>query len=83
MTSLSVTKIRADFSNTVDRVCHHGERIKLQRNGKDVLALVPVADVEILEALEDQCDLEEVHRRLAKGQKPIPYKRVRRELGLA
>lgn len=82
MTTLTVTQVRADLSNTLDRVCHHGERIRLQRNGKDVVALVSVADAEILEALEDQYDLEEVHRRLDKGQKPISYKQVRRELGL-
>ena len=39
------------------RVAYKGERIVLERHGKDVAALVSVEDLELLEELEDRTDL--------------------------
>ncbi len=83
MTTLTVTDARRSWSSLVDRVAHHGERIVLCRNGKEVVALVPASDAGLLEALEDKIDLEEAERRLAEGHEPVPYEQVRARLGLA
>lgn len=56
MTRLRANQVRDDFAEVLDRV-GQGERIVVERRGKRVAALVPVADLEALEALEDRRDL--------------------------
>ena len=82
MATMNVTDARNNWSDSVDRVAHHGERIVLRRQGKDVVALVPAEDAKLLELLEDKIELADAYRRLSNGQKPIPYDRIRAELGL-
>ena len=82
MTRLRASEARSHFADTINRVAYRGERIVLHRRGKDVVAVVPVADVETLERLEDQLDLEAAKRALAESDERIPYRKVRRELGL-
>jgi prevent-host-death family protein len=48
---------RDHFSDVMTDVGVRGDRLILQRNGKDLVAVVPVADLELLEALEDRMDL--------------------------
>jgi prevent-host-death family protein len=45
-----VTQARAELSDLVSRVAFTGQRIILTRNGKPLAALVPVADLEAVEA---------------------------------
>ena len=62
------------------------ERVVLMRGGKRVAAVVPVEDLALLESLEDRLDLEDAKRAEAearrKGEKPIPWERVRKGLRL-
>ena len=46
---IPVTQARADLADLVSRVGYSGERILLTRHGKPLAALVPAADLEILE----------------------------------
>ena len=57
MTKLAATTLRRAFADTINRVAYQGERIALERHGKTVAALVSAADLELLEALENQMDL--------------------------
>ena len=83
MTRVTTAAARKDFTGTLDRVTRKGERIVLQKGGKDVAALVPVADLERLEELEERLDAEEARRRMADPEdKAIPYAVARRTLGL-
>jgi len=82
MTALTVTEARGDFANVLNRVEYGGERIVIQRRGKDIVALIPIEDAEILDALEDRIDIEEARRRLADGREPVPYGQARKALGL-
>jgi prevent-host-death family protein len=81
MGGLSVTEARADFADTLRRVADRGERVRLSRSGKEVAAMVPIADLELLEALEDHADLEAVREALKSGRR-VPYLSVRRKLKL-
>ena len=58
----------------------------MRRKGKSVAAIVPIEDLATLEELEDRRDLAQAKKALAeakkKGEKPIPWTKVRRELGL-
>ena len=82
MTTLSITEIRDNLSDAINRVVYKQERIVVRRSGKDVVAIVPVEDLAALEALEDQRDIQAAKAALAESNERIPYKRVRRELGL-
>ena len=65
---------------------YKGERIIIQRRGKDVAALIPVEDLRLLERLveeeEDRLDVEAARKALAESDERIPYEEVRKELGL-
>jgi len=81
MTKVSMTKARQDFTNIANRVMFGDERICIEKNNKAAFALVPVEDVEILEALEDKIDLEEALKAL---KKPgfIRLKDLKKKLGI-
>ncbi len=64
MTRLPASAVREEFSETLNRVAYKGERIVLERRGKDVAALVPVEDLELLERLEDRMDLDAARKAL-------------------
>jgi len=86
MTRLTVSKAREDLAEMLNRVAYGGERVVLERRGKNVAALIPMEDLEVLELLEDKLDLEAAKRALAqakaKGEKPIPWKTVKKNPGL-
>jgi prevent-host-death family protein len=76
-----MTKARRDFTDIAERVMHGDERICIQKNNKPAVAVVPVSDVEFLEALEDKIDLEEALKAL---KKPgfIRLKNLKKKLGI-
>jgi len=82
MTRLPATKAREQFADIINRVTYRGERVVLERRGKGVAALVPVGDLELLEALEDRLDLEAARVALAEKGPNIPWAKLKRELGL-
>jgi prevent-host-death family protein len=86
MTRLAAGKVRQEFAETVNRVAYGRDRIVVRRRGKDLAALVPIEDLMLLEGLEDGLDLEEaeeaVARAKAKHEKPIPWSRAKKKLGL-
>jgi PHD/YefM family antitoxin component YafN of YafNO toxin-antitoxin module len=80
----SVVELRKTMSDTINRVAFEKERIILERNGKDMLALVPMADLALLEKLEDEADVKAARAALAEiertGEKPIPWEQVKAKL---
>ncbi len=82
MTHMSVTKARSEFAEIVNRVAYGHERIVITRRGKNVAAVVPAEDMNLLEELEDRMDIEAAEKALAESDELIPYEKVRRELGL-
>lgn len=86
MTRLTASKARESFSDTVNRVAYRGERIVLQRRGKSIAALVPVADFERLEQLseeeEDRLDNGAAEAALREKGKNVPWAMVKRRAGL-
>jgi prevent-host-death family protein len=55
-----ISEARETFSTTINRVALGHERVVLTRHGRRVAAVVPVEDLELLEALEDARDLDDV-----------------------
>ena len=68
MTKVSMTHARQDFTNITNRVMFGDERICIQKNNKPAVALVPVEDLEVLEALEDQIDVQAAKAAIKKGK---------------
>ena len=70
------------IAGTLDRL-RQGQRIVLKKGRRAVAAVVSMEDLRLLEKLEDQMDVEIARKRLADpNEVPIPYERVRKELGL-
>ena len=79
MTSLSMTHARHDFTGIANQVMIAHERVLIRKNNKPALAMVPIEDVELLEALEDKIDLKEALKAL-KEPGSIGLKELKRKL---
>ncbi len=82
MTRLTASQLREDMATAINKVAFGGERIVLQRNNKDVAALVSVEDLNLLRALEDRADLAEIRKALKEPGANIPWKDIKKELGI-
>jgi prevent-host-death family protein len=57
MASMTTVKAREHFSELINRSAYGKERVLLTRRGKDIAVVIPIEDLQLLEALEDQIDL--------------------------
>jgi prevent-host-death family protein len=80
MTTIPITEAREHLADLGNRVSLRGERVIVERRGKNLFALVPVEDVELLERLEDQMDLKAI--RATRKEPSVPFEKVKKELGL-
>jgi prevent-host-death family protein len=55
---MPVGDARRDLAEVLNRVAYCKERILLERHGKEVAALVPLADFRLIEALRKCADIE-------------------------
>jgi prevent-host-death family protein len=65
---LPITEARDRLAELVNRAAYGKERLVLGRRGKAMVALVPVEDLEALEAMEDRIELEEARKALAEWE---------------
>jgi len=82
MNRVPVSRVREKFSEILNEVAFHHQRIRIQRNGKDIVAVVSVEDLEMIEALEDRADLAAMKKALAEKGDRVPWAKVKAELGL-
>jgi prevent-host-death family protein len=79
---LAASTARLQFAEVVNQVAFGGERIVLHRHGKDVAAIVPVADLELLEQLENRMDLDEARAALKEKAPRVKWNKLKKELDL-
>ena len=81
--SITVSEARQDFADVVNRVAYGNERVTVVRRGRDLVAIVPMSDVLLLEAIEDELDLAAAREALAdaEGEQRIPWAELRARLG--
>ena len=65
MPKVTTVEAREQFSDVINRAAYGKERVVLTRRGKDLVGVVPIEDVRLLEALEDQIDLDAAKDALA------------------
>jgi prevent-host-death family protein len=78
-----ISEARETFSTTINRVALGHERVVLTRHGRRVAAVVTVEDLELLEALEDARDLDDVRAALAdpENHDSIPWDELKARIG--
>jgi prevent-host-death family protein len=80
----TAAEMRDNLAEVLNRAAYGQERIIVTRHGKALVAVVPIADLEELERLEDEIDREEVLRSLesVRAEGTVPWETVRTEAGL-
>jgi prevent-host-death family protein len=53
-TEIPASEVREQMSEVISRVAYGGERIVISRNGKAQVAVIPIADFDRLEQLDEQ-----------------------------
>ena len=84
MRQVSTVDARKQISEIINRAAFGKERMILTRRGKELVAVVPIEDVKLLEALEDRMDLEEARAALSESKKKgtVSWEKMKKELGL-
>ena len=84
MAQVNTVNARAQFSEIINRAAFGKERVTLTRRGKEIVAVVPIEDVRLLEALEDKIDLEEARAALAEAKKKgtVSWEKIKKDLGI-
>jgi len=87
MTRLNVSKAREEFPEVVNRAAYGNERTIVSRRGKDLAAVIPIADLRLLERLEreemDRIDIADAHAAIKEAEEKgtISLRDLMRELG--
>ena len=83
MSRATARKPPASVSESALDRARHGERVIVRHGKKPVAAVVSIADLKLLEDLEDRYDVSVSVARLANPrEKRIPYAEVRKRAGL-
>ena len=82
--TLNSTDARENMAEVLNRVAYAKDRVSITRRGKEVAAVVPIEDLELIERLEDKIDIREAKKALADVRKngTIPWAKVKKDLGL-
>jgi prevent-host-death family protein len=82
--TLNSTDARENLADVLNRVAYAKVRVRITRHGKEVAAVVPIEDLELIERLEDEIDIREAEKALREAKKKgtIPLQKVREEFGL-
>ena len=79
--SMSTSVAREQFADIVNRVEYRGERVIVSRRNREVAAVVPIEDLELLRRVEEKMDIKDALKAL-KEPRGKTSKQLRAELGL-
>ena len=68
MNAINTVAAREHFSDVVNRCAYGKERIVLTRRNKDIAAIIPLEDYNLLQKLEDYFDIQEAYQALEEAQ---------------
>lgn len=78
----SITELREDIGEVVNRVCYGGERAIIHRRNKDCAAVVTMDDLRLIEHMENLIDIREAEKALKEGGTGRPLREFLREMGI-
>lgn len=70
--SWNQTKLRRQIGEVVDRVAVQGRRIVITRHSRPYMAMVPLADLQALEKLDEQRRRRKVRRARPRVEEAVP-----------
>lgn len=81
--SLSTIEAKESFTELVNRVDHHKERIIITRRGKEIAALVPIEDFAELQVSQNKTDLQEALGALKEAREAgtVSLSKLKEEIG--
>jgi prevent-host-death family protein len=84
MMNIPFSEARTHLTDIVNEVAYGDKRIILTRQGKQLVAIIPLEDLRVLEALENKMDLEDAKKALRDIEKhgTVSWEDTKRELGL-
>jgi len=84
MTRVKSTDAKKQLTQILARTARTKRRVMVTSRGKDVAAVVPIEDVQLLEEIEDRLDLDEARAALAstKREGTVTWKKIKQDLGL-
>jgi len=80
LNKISTADARKKFSNIVNRVAYGDESFVLTRRGEAIAALVSIAELRILQDLEDRMDIEDAFQAKKEPGDPIRWEDLKKEL---
>jgi len=80
--AITTVAARQNFSELINRVAYGKDRVLLTRRSRPLVAVVPIEDIALLEAMEDRDDLKAARAALReiKRKGTIPWSRMKKEL---
>lgn len=84
MTRVNSAEAKKQLGRILARTARTKRRVMVTSRGKDVAAVVPIEDVQLLEEIEDRLDLDEARAALTnvKREGTVAWKKIKRDLGL-
>jgi prevent-host-death family protein len=84
MTRVNSAEAKKQLGQILARTARTKRRVMVTSRGKDMAAVVPIEDVQLLEEIEDRLDLDEARAVLAsvKREGTVAWKKIKRDLGL-
>ena len=82
MIRISTSDLRKGTADALNRVAYGGDRIALQRRGKDVAVIVSLEDYELLKTIEDKVDLAMIRKIKDEPGEDVLWDDLKKELGL-
>lgn len=82
MVKIEATAARSALSDLLSQVQYGSERVIIERRGRDAAALISMADLRLLELLEDTVDIEAARQALEnpKNKVRVPLDEVKKRL---
>ena len=82
MAAVPFSEARENLTDLVNEVAYGGKRIILTRKGKKLVAIVPLDDLDAIEALEDRVDIASARKadKDIKKYGTISWKKVKKDL---
>lgn len=82
MERIPSSKARERFSDILDEVSVRGDRVVVERHGKEIAAVISLDDLKLLEALEDRYDVEEARAALRERGRRVSWEELKARLEL-